>query len=347
MSQMSAAAPTPGRTQRGIAARVGSQHATFVDIPAPAAPGPGEALCRTLELGICGTDREIIEAAQPFTPAGEDFLVLGHECLAEVVDVGPEVRGFKPGDLVVPTVRRRLGPSPCRIDLLSMGQYTERGIVRQHGFSAPLWVDPVECLLPVEPELAGVAVLTEPQSVAEKAFHEALAAQRARLGPDAWTDPPPRVLITGMGPIAFAGLLAAAARGWPATLLGRDAAGSPKVETALAWGGRYLHVNDFDAAPADLDRDGFDLLLECTGDERLLVEAAGARAPRGVSVWLAAARRQRETALDWGRFLRQSLVRNHIHIGSVNAAPRDLDAALAHLRRFHQTRPNDLAALIT
>ena len=53
----------------------------------PPAPAAGEALCRTLELGICGTDREILHSAAPWTPVGEAHLILGHECLARIEDV--------------------------------------------------------------------------------------------------------------------------------------------------------------------------------------------------------------------------------------------------------------------
>src|SRR5205085_2079650 len=84
-------------------------------------------------------------------------------------------------------------------------------IVREHGFSQPLWLDRPEYLFPVPAEITDLAVLAEPLAVSEKGVNEALTLTRARLGADAWTiDKPPRVLITGMGPIAFTAPRAAA-----------------------------------------------------------------------------------------------------------------------------------------
>src|SRR5437763_734679 len=110
-----------------IAAFPGSVKPAFVPAPEPASPGPGEVLCRTLELGVCGTDREILLSTEPAVPVGEPHLVLGHECLARVELVGADVNGYQPGDLVVPVVRRAHPGARHRADMLAFGEFTERG----------------------------------------------------------------------------------------------------------------------------------------------------------------------------------------------------------------------------
>src|SRR4051812_8874989 len=105
---------------RAIAAQTGSIQPSFVDAPEPRAPAAGEVLCRTLELGVCGTDREILKSAKPWTPLGEDRLILGHECLARIEAVGAGVNDYKPGDLVVPScgghlANKRGGRICCRL----------------------------------------------------------------------------------------------------------------------------------------------------------------------------------------------------------------------------------------
>ncbi|MFT5528316.1 MAG: threonine dehydrogenase-like Zn-dependent dehydrogenase, partial [Pirellulaceae bacterium] len=67
-----------------IAARSGSNQPHYVPDIEPPAPVDGQLVCRTLQLGVCGTDRDIISSASPLLPPGEDFLILGHECLAVV-----------------------------------------------------------------------------------------------------------------------------------------------------------------------------------------------------------------------------------------------------------------------
>jgi glucose 1-dehydrogenase len=330
-----------------IAAQAGSPRPGFIDACEPPSPGAGEVLCRTLQVGVCGTDRDILESQEPLLPPGEDHLVLGHECLARIEVVGPEVRDFRPGDLVVPVVRRSGGVSSERVDLLPFGRYTERGIVHEHGFALPWFLDRPEHLFRVAEKLAPAAVFTEPLSVAEKAVNEALALQRGRLGEAAWSDPPPRVLVTGLGPIAFGAMLACSCRGWPVTVYGRDAEDTFRVELAAAFGAAYLPAAAYDFEPRDVEQDGFDLILECTGSDAVLVRAASSLAACGAMAWLGSARVPRPQERNVAQLMRHAVVRNHVHLGSVNAAPRDFRDALSHLAQLQATRPRELAAIFT
>jgi glucose 1-dehydrogenase len=331
-----------------IAAPTGSTQPVIIDVESPPEPASGEVLCRTLELGICGTDREILLSAKPWTPAGDDRLILGHECLARIEAVGSGVANYRGGDLVVPVVRRALAGYPRRADLLHFGAFVERGIVRAHGFSQPLWLDRPEHLFRVPEAIADLAVLTEPLTCSEKGFNEATLLTRARLGDGAWTaTAPPRVVVTGMGPIAFAAVLAAVARGWPVTMLGRDEPDTFRALLAERLGARYEPFDESDLGPADVEADGYDLLLECTGSDAVLLRAAALVRSCGVVVWLGSNRVPQPTMLNVQRLVREGLLRNHLHIGCVNAAPRDFEAALAHLAQLAGSQHEELSALIT
>lgn len=334
---------------QAVAAFPTSSTPGLVQVDQPPAPAAGQVLCRTLELGVCGTDREILLSRQPLVPPGGEFLILGHECLAEVVAVGSGVDQFQLGELVVPVVRRPRsgGAEHARVDFLPFGQYTERGIVWEHGFSQLLWLDEPRHLFRVEPELASVAVLTEPLAVAAKAIHEAICVQQARLGATAWVSPPPRVLVTGMGPIGFAALLGSVRRGWPTTILGRDQPDSLRASLARSFGAEYLGSQDLDFHKLHESGDGFDLVLECTGSEEVIVESAAALAACGVMAWLGSSRAPRPSEVNLARMVRDGLLRNHIHLGTVNAAPRDFADALATLRHFQAALPSELGRLIT
>ena len=71
----------------------------LTDVPDPT-PGPTDVLVRVLRTGICGTDLHIDSwddwAAQNIKAP----LVLGHEFVGEVVEIGTSVTGVKVGDLV-------------------------------------------------------------------------------------------------------------------------------------------------------------------------------------------------------------------------------------------------------
>ena len=332
---------------RSISSLPGLSEPRFVEVPEPAAPGDGEVLCRTLELGVCGTDREILASKNPLLPPGSDHLTLGHECLACIEAVGSGVSDLSFGDLVVPVVRRATVESSIRVDLLALGEYVESGIFYGHGFSVPLFLDRPEHLFKVDGPVTEVAVLTEPLTVAEKGVNEALAVERARIGANYWTDPPPTVLVTGMGPIGFAGVIACRARGWPVVMYGRDPADSFRAELAVRLGATYLRSDDWESVLPERDSEGFDLVLECTGSEEVMLRAGRLLRARGVMVWLGSSSRPQPQHQNVGRLMRDCLVRNVALIGSVNAAPRDFVDALAHLEAMLKTHTDELRALIT
>ncbi len=58
--------------------------------------------------GICGTDRGIVSGSLQFAynPQGYSSLVLGHESVCKVIDIGENPYHIRPGDYVVPVVRR-------------------------------------------------------------------------------------------------------------------------------------------------------------------------------------------------------------------------------------------------
>ena len=112
--------------------------AEMIDVAPPAAE-EGTLLMRSLAVGVCGTDLEIIEGHYGEAPAGEERLILGHESLGEVVDA-PAGSGFSPGQLVVGVVSRP-DPEPCdhcaagEWDMCRNGLYAECGIKQRHGYA--------------------------------------------------------------------------------------------------------------------------------------------------------------------------------------------------------------------
>jgi len=70
------------------------------EVPMPQI-GPDEVLVHTRACGICGTDLHIRDG-WGYTPKLP--FIMGHEPAGVVVEVGPNVSGFKPGDHVVPNI---------------------------------------------------------------------------------------------------------------------------------------------------------------------------------------------------------------------------------------------------
>ena len=65
------------------------------DIPTP---GPMDAICKPLAIAICTSD---VHTVWEGAVGDRHNMILGHEGCAEVVEVGSEVKDFKPGDRVL------------------------------------------------------------------------------------------------------------------------------------------------------------------------------------------------------------------------------------------------------
>ncbi len=81
-----------------------------MDVPAM---GPGEALCRVGACGFCGTDIRIVHGVHKTSFSPTLPHIPGHEWAGEVVAVGEEVEGLRPGDRVVGETSRGCGN--CRM----------------------------------------------------------------------------------------------------------------------------------------------------------------------------------------------------------------------------------------
>ena len=76
-------------------------------------PRDGEVLVQVHQVGLDGTDAEIIRGQYGEAPPGDDYLIIGHESLGRISEATSGVEGLSPGDWVVPIVRRP-DPVPCR-----------------------------------------------------------------------------------------------------------------------------------------------------------------------------------------------------------------------------------------
>lgn len=99
----------------------------------PADLAPHEALVRVRRVGICGTDYHAYRGKQPFFSYPR---ILGHELGVEIVAVGSESRGLKPGDscAVEPYLycgvcsACRRGKTNCCMNLKVLGVHVDGGM---------------------------------------------------------------------------------------------------------------------------------------------------------------------------------------------------------------------------
>lgn len=319
------------------------------DVPEPRLQSPTQVKVRTRQVGVCGTDKDIVQFTYGTPPPGSDYLILGHECVGEVVEVGEAVRGLQRGDWVVPRVRRPCPHATCPAcrqghpDFCITGDYTERGIKEAHGFCTELFVEDVAYLHRVPTELHEVAVLTEPLTIAEKSLRE-LERIQERLP---WRPAPGRAVVLGAGPVGQLGVMALLRRGFATTVYSRSPKPNAKAEASEAVGAPYLSSKEI--TPEELIRrvGAPDVVYEATGSAKASFNALKALARNGVLILTAVPPQQEPLQLEGGELLKQFVLQNQVLLGTVNAADLDFSAALEDLARFHARWPGGLERLIT
>ena len=329
-----------------------------IEHQAPQLTLPDQVKLRILDVGVCGTDKEICAFAYGTPPPDSDYLVIGHESLAEVIEVGPAVNSVKVGDLVVTTVRRPCPHPECRPcragypDFCSTGDFTERGIKGEHGFMAEYVVDHERYLHIVPPELRAVAVLTEPLTIAEKAANQArqilrrlpwlhldLQEEARRLNPAA--------VILGAGPVGLLGALTLLVKGYKTFVYARSPAPNPSSDIVEAIGGKYYSRGEISMEAQKELFGHIDLVYEATGVSRLAFEVLKLLGPNSMFIFTGVPSLKAPIEIDADLLMHNIVLKNQIIFGTVNASPEDFDAAIKDIGVFNRRWPHALSAFIT
>ena len=212
----------------------------LIDCEAPQITTPTHVKLRMLEVGVCGTDREICAFEYGTPPGGVEHLVIGHESLGEVVEVG--AGGDAASRSATWSCRWCGGPASTRTappaaserqDFCFTGDFHERGIKEAHGFMTEFVVDDEKYMNVVPRELRDVAVLVEPLTIAEKALaqvwpgaaapavgmpgHQGSRRQHCH-----------RAVVIGAGPVGLLGAMALVNVGFDTSVYSRERGAEPE-----------------------------------------------------------------------------------------------------------------------
>jgi threonine dehydrogenase-like Zn-dependent dehydrogenase len=342
---------------RAVAVFPGSRAIRIVDHPDPRLERDTEVKVRILEVGVCGTDREIARFDYGAPPPDADYLVLGHEALGRVIDTGEAVTRLRPGDLVVPMVRRPCPHRWCRActrdrsDFCFSGDYRERGIKELHGYMTERVVEAQRYLHLVPADLRDLAVLVEPLTIAEKALTQVWDVQKrlpwTASGCADGTRHGEKAVVLGAGPVGLLGALALLARGFETWVYSRDGQESEKARWVESVGGRYLSVTTTTLDELAARVGNIDLIYEATGASSLAFAALAVLGINGVYVFTGVPGRKGPISIDADGLMRKLVLQNQLVFGTVSASPAAFHAAIVDLARFRDRWPVETRALVS
>lgn len=244
--------------------------------------GPGQVLVKVGMGGICGSDLHYFNHGGFGTVRIKEPMVLGHEVAGTVAAVAPDVASVRIGDRVAVNPSRPCWackfcheglPNQC-LDMRYYGSAMRTPHVQ--GAFRNLLVCNAEQCHPIAPGVPmSLAALAEPFSVGLHAVNRA----GSLLGK--------RVLVSGCGPIGVLAAAAASLHG-AAEVVTTDVVDAPLAIAAKVGASSTINVarDTGWVQRYSADKGTFDVLLECSGNERALRHGLEVMRPRGTVVQL-------------------------------------------------------------
>ena len=315
------------------------------DVPVPEIKQPDEVLVRVKQVGLDGTDFNMLRFQLQDLDEGRGEVVMGHEMVGVVEETGSAVTSLAPGDIVVVTVRRGCGIChPClhnQSDMCMTGLYTERGIHRLDGFLTRFVVDKEQYILKVSPQLRDLAVFSEPLSIVEKGIEQIKLIQ-SRLP---WTCSHPEhnfqsgdwggcktALVVGAGPLgllATALLRLAGVQTYVADIVSED---TPKAHLVKHMDAVYIDTRE--KKPAEIvarciqaDKT-IDIIFEAAGAAATAIELINYMSRSSIYVMTGIPRKEMMLQVDGAQLVRQLVRYNQVIVGSVNSNRSHFQMAL-------------------
>ncbi len=232
----------------------------FREVAVPT-PGPDEIKVRMKRIGVCGSDIHVNHGKHPYTSYP---VVQGHEVSAEVVEVGENVSGLKPGDKVTIQPQVVCGECyPCTHGMYNACEKLKVMGFQTTGMASEFFVTDAKKAVKLPDDMSwDHGAMIEPLAVAVHAVR--------RYGDVAGKN----VIVLGGGPIGNLVGQTVKALGSNKVLLTEVSA--YRLETAEKCGIKTVDVSKNDLKQSILDyfgTDGADVIFECVGVSETINQA--------------------------------------------------------------------------
>ncbi len=246
----------------------------ILNVPEPTMEKDNDVLLKIAVVGVCGSDVHYYETGRIGSQILEYPFVVGHECAAEVKDIGNSVTRVKVGDRVVvdPAIAcnncdqcKQGRKNTCR-NLKFLGCPSQTG-----GCLCEYVIMPEDCCFPIDDKITfAQGVLCEPLAIGVYAVNQACLSKGADMA------------ILGSGPIGLSCLVSAKAENINACYVTEKV--KERVEAAERNGATWVgnpDKEDIVKEILNMEAAGVDAVFECAGQQETIDQAVELLKPGG------------------------------------------------------------------
>ncbi|MBI2139765.1 alcohol dehydrogenase catalytic domain-containing protein [Candidatus Woesearchaeota archaeon] len=332
-------------------------------IPMPKIEKETDVLIKVKEVGIDGTDVNMVKHDKKDIAPGKDLIVLGHEFWGIVEQVGKKVKTVKPGDCVTMTVRRGCGRcAPClhnQSDMCMTGLYDEHGIHKTNGFLTEYTVDDERHVIKIPEGIEKYGVLIEPLSIAEKGIEQIKIIQSRmpwsclhpghKFDVERWGRCK-TALIIGTGPLAFLTTCLFRLAEVDTWVVGHKDESFFAIQLMKKVGAHYIDARK--NKPQDVfniccSAVPLNVIFDAGGPADLVIGMIPFMSRSSIYVMTGIPQGELTTCFDGNTLVRQIVRYNQVIVGSVNSNRNHFEMAIKDIHRINEKFGNVLDNMFT
>ena len=329
-------------------------------ISKPEIKKPAEVLIKIKQVGLDGTDFNMVKYDSKDIAETRKEIVLGHELLGVVEKTGRKVRSVKKGNFITMTVRRGCNICPpClheQSDMCMTGLFTERGIHKLDGFLTNYVVDDEKYILKLPKGLEKYGIFVEPLSIAEKGIEQIRQIQ-SRMP---WACKHPNhsfdskdwggcktAFVIGAGPLGILATSLLRLADVNTYVLERKEEEHIKIKTIKKLGAKYIDIRKVSIPEAFKIAGDVHIIFEASGASEFAINIIPYMSRSSIYVMTGIPKGELKATFDAHAILRQIVRYNQVIVGTVNSNKRHFEMAIKDIPEINKKFDNILDKIIT
>jgi threonine dehydrogenase-like Zn-dependent dehydrogenase len=329
-------------------------------IPKPEIKKQSEVLVKIKQVGLDGTDFNMVKYDSKDIADNRNEIVLGHELLGIVEKTGRKAKSVKQGDFVTMTIRRGCNICPpClheQSDMCMTGLFTERGIHKLDGFLTSYVVDNEKYILKMPKGLEKYGTFVEPLSIAEKGIEQIRLIQ-SRMP---WACKHPNhsfdsknwggcktAFVIGAGPLGILATCLLRLADVNTYVLERKEEEHIKIKTIRKLGAKYIDIRKISIPEAFKIAGDVHIIFEASGASEFAINMIPHMSRSSIYIMTGIPKGELKATFDAHAILRQIVRYNQVIVGTVNSNKNHFGMAIKDIPRINRKFDNILDNLVT